>query len=120
MVAAIGGVCPLSASTTHATADEGAVDEFFGFFRSTREQELADGGKLVSGGSVPGGGVHRTAPHRAFAEGDALSLYAAIGEHPHTAIAQRKCLHHTARRAIEEVGEALLIGRIGEVGGLCP
>ena len=120
MVAAVGGVCPLSASTAHATADKGAVDEFFGFLRSTREHELADGGKLVRSGWIPGGGVHRTAPHRAFAEGDGLSLYATIGEHPHTAVAQGKCLHHTARRAVEEVREALSISRIGEVGGLCP
>ena len=120
LVAAVGGVRTLSASATYATADEGAVDEVFGLLSSASEEELTDSGELLVGLGVPSGGVDRAAPHRAFVEGDPLMLYATIGEHTQTAIAEGERLHHARGGAIEEIGEALAVSLVYRGSRLSP
>ena len=112
LVAAVGGVRTLSASATYATADEGAVDEVFGFLSTPSKEELTDSGELLVGLGVPSGGVDRSAPHGAFVEGDPLMLYATIGEHPQAAIAEGERLHHARGGAIKEIGEALAVSLV--------
>ena len=120
LVAAIGGVRSLSASATYATADEGAVDEIFGFLSTPSEEELTDGGELLVGLGVPSGGVDRAAPHGAFVEGDPLMLYATIGEHTQTAIAEGERLHHARGGAVKEIGEALAVSLVYRGSRLSP
>ena len=120
LVAAVGGVRTLSASATYATADEGAVDEVFGFLSTPSKEELTDSGELLVGLGVPSGGVDRSAPHGAFVEGDPLMLYATIGEHPQAAIAEGERLHHARGGAIKEIGEALAVSLVYRGSRLSP
>ena len=120
LVAAIRGIRSLSASAPYATADEGAVDEVFGFLSTTSEEELTDSGELLVGLGIPSSGVDRATPHGAFVEGDPLMLYATIGEHTQTAIAEGERLHHARGGAVKEIGEALAVSLVYRGSRLSP